>query len=473
MMAEVKRLPLTRIIAALVCLGLAPCSVRAVTNDMDTAVLQTQQEIKTALAEINALRATIEKQRDPLTKTHHALNTTVRKKRQTLERMLDAKRYGAEQRRALDASVAQLEGECRFALTALSEYRRGLETRVATAALQHYRPLLQSWDSDLGASDDVVRLPAAASSLLPAAVIWNRERIGGQRIAGTALNQSGIEEPGSFLLVGPLCYFANTNGVGGISQTRFGSLSPTTFADHTPQDQAAIAALLAGDTTRVPVDVSEGDALSIVAAGDSFAVHVRKGGFVMVPLLIIGIFSMCLTLWKCFELRGMRLASAESLVEVIRHLNAEDADQAAQAARALRRPLSTLIEEAIPYRHAPREHLEEILHERILAMVPRLERHLGTLAVFGGVAPLLGLLGTVTGMIHTFDLVTIFGTGEARLLSGGISEALITTKFGLAIAIPVLLVHAFLARRVRTIVGALETAAVRFVNALKIGAPSP
>ena len=101
-------------------------------------------------------------------------------------------------------------------------------------------------------------------------------------------------------------------------------------------------------------------------------------------------------------------------------------------------------------------------------MMPKLEQHLGTLAVLGGVAPLLGLLGTVTGMIHTFDLVTIFGTGEARLLSGGISEALITTKFGLGIAIPVLLVHAFFARRIRTVVAELENAAIRVVNALKI-----
>ena len=81
--------------------------------------------------------------------------------------------------------------------------------------------------------------------------------------------------------------------------------------------------------------------------------------------------------------------------------------------------------------------------------------------------PLLGLLGTVTGMIHTFRLVTVFGTGDARLLSGGISEALVTTEFGLMIAIPVLLVHAYLARRVRTIIGRLENRAIEFVGELK------
>ena len=88
--------------------------------------------------------------------------------------------------------------------------------------------------------------------------------------------------------------------------------------------------------------------------------------------------------------------------------------------------------------------------------------------MLGGVAPLLGLLGTVTGMIHTFNLATIFGTGNAKLLSGGISEALITTEYGLYIAIPVLLAHAFFARRVRSIIGALERAVVVFVNELTL-----
>ena len=112
------------------------------------------------------------------------------------------------------------------------------------------------------------------------------------------------------------------------------------------------------------------------------------------------------------------------------------------------------------------------MHERALAVLPLLDRHLGLLAVLGGVAPLLGLLGTVTGMIHTFQLVTVFGSGDAKLLSGGISEALVTTEAGLIIAVPVLLVHAFLSRRVRTLVAALEQTVVGFVNRLHAESPA-
>jgi biopolymer transport protein ExbB len=80
---------------------------------------------------------------------------------------------------------------------------------------------------------------------------------------------------------------------------------------------------------------------------------------------------------------------------------------------------------------------------------------------------LLGLLGTVTGMMYTFERVALFGTGDAKLLSGGISEALVTTEVGLIIAVPILIVHAMLARRVRTIVAHLEQTVLGFMNRLQ------
>jgi biopolymer transport protein ExbB len=89
--------------------------------------------------------------------------------------------------------------------------------------------------------------------------------------------------------------------------------------------------------------------------------------------------------------------------------------------------------------------------------------------VGAAVAPLLGLLGTVTGMIHTFRLISVFGTGDPRLLSAGISEALITTEAGLVVAIPLLLLHAFLSRRVQRLSEGLETSAITFLNRMRPG----
>lgn len=444
----------------------------AATNRMDTAIRESRTDVRQATKALNTLRSRIEEQRAPLAATHRKLQRRVQDKRRRLDRLLEARQYGKEKRRQLEQDVAALEEECRFVLTALSEYRRSLETRTQPAALHAMRDALNAWDTALSEAEAFSRLPAAAEAILPLALAWNQLRIGGYRVPGSAVDHAGIEKHGTFSIFGPTAYFATTNGAAGIVLTRFGSLNPAYFEGHSTSQQSAIAALCAGKSAPVPLDPTLGDAVTIEAAGESFLEHLRKGGFVMVPLLGIGILAFALTVWKFIELRGMRQASTESLHGVLACLDRQAIDEARQTAQQLHPPLSTIIADGIAYRDAPREHLEEILHERILATVPRLERYLGTLAVFGAVAPLLGLLGTVTGMIHTFDLVTLFGTGEARLLSGGISEALITTKFGLAIAIPVLLVHAFLTRRVRTIIGALENTAARFVNALKIGAPT-
>jgi len=96
------------------------------------------------------------------------------------------------------------------------------------------------------------------------------------------------------------------------------------------------------------------------------------------------------------------------------------------------------------------------------------ERGLSALAVLGAVAPLLGLLGTVTGMINTFRVITLFGTGDPKLMSGGISEALVTTELGLAVAIPIMLLHTYLSRRTDSIVGDMEGKAVQMANLIQL-----
>jgi biopolymer transport protein ExbB len=126
-----------------------------------------------------------------------------------------------------------------------------------------------------------------------------------------------------------------------------------------------------------------------------------------------------------------------------------------------------VLEAGLNARNEDRETLESVLQEAILRELPRVERGLSVLAIFGAVAPLLGLLGTVTGMIDTFRVITLFGTGDPKLMSGGISEALVTTELGLAVAIPIMLMHTFLSRRVDAIVGEMEEKAVGLTNIIQ------
>jgi biopolymer transport protein ExbB len=222
----------------------------------------------------------------------------------------------------------------------------------------------------------------------------------------------------------------------------------------------------AGGEANVPIDVSGGAALRVAQSRDTPFEHIRKGGVVMAPLLAVGALALVLMVWKLFTFRRLAYRWGPEVEQVAEKARRGDDEGARALALRLGRPLSILLCDGLRHRAASREQMEEVLFEQIQTQLPSLERHLAALAVLGGVAPLLGLLGTVTGMIHTFRLVTIFGTGDARLLSGGISEALITTEFGLAIAIPVLLVHAYLVRRVRGVVAELEQTAATFIHAL-------
>jgi biopolymer transport protein ExbB len=110
------------------------------------------------------------------------------------------------------------------------------------------------------------------------------------------------------------------------------------------------------------------------------------------------------------------------------------------------------------------KNIEDIISESVLNEQPALDRFRSALSVFAAVAPLLGLLGTVTGMITTFDVITQYGTGDPQLLSGGISEALITTEFGLAVAIPTLLIGNLLSSWSDRITSNIEVSALRAAN---------
>jgi biopolymer transport protein ExbB len=128
--------------------------------------------------------------------------------------------------------------------------------------------------------------------------------------------------------------------------------------------------------------------------------------------------------------------------------------------------VGALLKAAVENYDRDKGHVEEVLFQKLIEAQPRLERFLPFIAVTAATAPLLGLLGTVTGMIKTFQLITIFGTGDAKSLSTGISEALITTEFGLIVAIPSLIFHALLSRKAKGVISSMERTSIGFINGM-------
>jgi biopolymer transport protein ExbB len=127
-------------------------------------------------------------------------------------------------------------------------------------------------------------------------------------------------------------------------------------------------------------------------------------------------------------------------------------------------PIGRVVTAVIGAFGRPRAELEDVAQEALLAEQPAIDRFGTAILVIAAVAPLLGLLGTVTGMIATFDILTEFGTGDPRRLSGGISEALVTTQLGLMVAIPALLVGNLLNAWANRVSGSLDRAALMLIN---------
>ncbi|TWI76877.1 biopolymer transport protein ExbB [Desulfobotulus alkaliphilus] len=229
----------------------------------------------------------------------------------------------------------------------------------------------------------------------------------------------------------------------------------------------SLAAYMDGRSDSLAMDISQGAALQQVLHRSTLKSQVESGGFLVWPILFIALVALLVTLERLWFLHRVH-TNADKVMGRVNELAAEKNWEACDATvqPGKGKPVFNILIAGLGGRREDRQTLESILQEAILRELPRLERFLPMLNVMAGIAPLIGLLGTVTGMIRTFHTITLFGTGDPRMMSGGISEALATTMFGLAVAIPITLIHTFLTRRVEHIVGDMEEKAVALCNIL-------
>ena len=228
-----------------------------------------------------------------------------------------------------------------------------------------------------------------------------------------------------------------------------------------------LEAYIEGRQPVVPMDISGGVAVRQLARHVTLAEQLRSGGLLVVPILLVGLVVVGLTVERLIFLGKVRHNTDDLMTRVTGLVDRDDFEGALEATRPYRnRPTGRVLMAGLAHRGGGREVIESALSEAILKETPRLERFLGALKVSAAVAPLLGLLGTVTGMINTFQVITTHGTGDPRLMAGGISEAMVTTQVGLAVAIPAMLIAAFLGRRVHTIARDMEEKGLALMGAL-------
>lgn len=225
-----------------------------------------------------------------------------------------------------------------------------------------------------------------------------------------------------------------------------------------------------GETEMVPIDMSSGAALRQITHEVSLVDQLKAGGPIVWPIGLLALGALIIVVNRVIYLNRVNRNTRKYMTR-FNKLAAEGEWEKCEALvmkhKGKHSPVNHVLEAGVRARNEDRETLESVLQEAILREMPRVERGLSALAILGVVAPLLGLLGTVTGMIETFRVITLFGTGDPKLMSGGISEALVTTELGLAVAIPIMLLHTFLSRRANHIIGQMERKAVSLVNIIE------
>jgi biopolymer transport protein ExbB len=181
-----------------------------------------------------------------------------------------------------------------------------------------------------------------------------------------------------------------------------------------------------------------------------------KGGFVMYPLLLCSIAGLAIVIEKIITLRRKKVIIPE-VVNVLDNIKGTgDIGLALSICEKYQGPFANIIRTCLENRELRREELKEVLSDQGRQEVHYLERGLVILETIAAIAPLLGLLGTVIGILKVFDVIAVMGVGQATALSGGISEALITTIVGLSIGIPAVVVFNLFANKAERLILEIE-----------------
>lgn len=210
----------------------------------------------------------------------------------------------------------------------------------------------------------------------------------------------------------------------------------------------------------LPVDVSGGAGFASLAAGDTWVEWFEKGGSFMWGLVALAVFSLLMILERAVVLLIKSKGIQGSVDKVLEPLREGDIEGATRVARKLNNSVGLVMLSALENADQPEEIIESSIEDAMMTIAPIYRSRLAMIALCAAVAPLMGLLGTVTGMIGTFQNLVIFGASDPRNLAGGISEALITTQGGLYVAIPSLLMRGILGSIAEKSVGKLESGAM-------------
>lgn len=193
---------------------------------------------------------------------------------------------------------------------------------------------------------------------------------------------------------------------------------------------------------------------------------IRAGGWLMVPIIVCSVLAIAIIIERFWTLSAARITPKYVLAQVWTWIKNNQLDSGKLRELRLSSPLGQILATGLVNSKYGRAAMIESIEQSAAQVVHDMERYLNTLGTIAAITPLLGLLGTVVGMIRVFSEIMLQGTGNANALAGGISEALISTAAGLSVAIPTYMFHRYFTRKVDSLILSLEQESIKLVDAL-------
>lgn len=193
-----------------------------------------------------------------------------------------------------------------------------------------------------------------------------------------------------------------------------------------------------------------------------------KGGPVMWPILICSIIALAVFIERLWVLQRKKVIPPTLFANVKGLVDKGKISEARTLCDANNSSIAKVLSSVLNTGYTTKIELKEAVEDAGKREIRLLEKRVGILGVIAGVGPLLGLFGTVTGMVQTFQVISVIGTGDAGKLAGGISEALITTEFGLFVAIPALVAHKICTSKAESLTYEMEQSAFKIISLLKL-----
>ena len=287
---------------------------------------------------------------------------------------------------------------------------------------------------------------------------------GGEILPTVVSKEDAAIVPGQVASFGPARWFVSDDGqhAGSYLLSKSGQVASL------DSDLASDArALVEKQKVDAKIDITGGKAKALENIKSGPLDLIKKGGAWVYPILGIALVSLICAILRATSLLGLRDKGATWIKEVESLLSDGKTSEAVALTKDGKHPVGEVLPEVLDALSAGFDVAEEVLFERLIPVRQKLRSLLSFISVTAAVAPLLGLLGTVSGLIKTFSVIAVEGTGEAQSISGGISEALITTLFGLIVAIPSFMIHALLIRKAKGVEQNVERIGLAVINHMR------